>query len=135
MSETKQKAPGGNTVRWIARIWSGAVLALVVVQLMFRSPTSEPLPAVDWFLVGLWGAAVVGLLLAWRWEAGGALLTLGAMTLREVSFFLVKGFWTPAFLIIWVLVVPPAVLFLVAWMQAGRANRAPRSDESTPSGV
>jgi hypothetical protein len=105
-----------NAFRWVARIWSATVLALAVVEILVPDAFSgEPVPAVDWFLVSLWLIAILGLMLAWKWELFGASLALAGMVVREIAFYLLKGYWTPLFLIVWLLVIPPALLFLVAW--------------------
>ena len=102
--------------RWVARIWSATVLALAVVEILVPDAFSgEPVPAEDWFLVTLWLLAILGLMLAWKWEALGAILAVAGMALREIAFYLFKGYWTPLFLIVWLLVIPPALLFLAAW--------------------
>ena len=102
-------------VRWIARIWS--LLVLVAALLIIFTPgqvSTESVPAADWYLLGLWGVAVLGLLVAWRWELGGAIITIAAMFLREFSWILLRGHWMTNFLIVWMFVVPPALLFLLA---------------------
>jgi hypothetical protein len=123
MKEIKAVPRSANVIRWIARIWSTVVFAIAVLQITYPdSYATEPVPVVDWFLLSLWGIAVLGLAAAWRWEAIGALVAIATMFLREVAFFLLKGFWIPAFLLVWILIIPPAVLFLVAWMLTKRAE-------------
>ena len=68
----------------------------------------------DVFLLGLWGIAILGVLVAWKWETAGAVITIGTMFIREAAWVLLKGRWLPSFLIVWVFLVPPAILFLVA---------------------
>jgi hypothetical protein len=88
---------------------------VVVLEIITPDPyVTEPVPAADWFLLSLWGVAILGLLLAWRWEVAGAAAAITAMCLREIAFFFVKGFWHPAFLLVWIFIIPPAVLFLAA---------------------
>jgi hypothetical protein len=115
MSETPAVPRSAQTIRWIARIWTSILLAVVVLEIITPDPyVTEPVPAADWFLLSLWGVAILGLLLAWRWEVAGAAAAITAMCLREIAFFFVKGFWHPAFLLVWVFIIPPAVLFLAA---------------------
>jgi len=75
---------------------------------------TEPVPFADWFLLSLWGIAIIGVLIAWRWEAVGAIITVGTMCLRELAWVILKGRWMVNFLIVWALVVPPVILFLIA---------------------
>jgi hypothetical protein len=103
--------------RWIARIWTIPVFALTLMIAFGQDSTvSDPgaVPAVDWFLLGFWVVAVLGLALAWRWERAGGALTIAVMFLRELAWIILKGGWVINFLIFWALVAPPAVLFLVA---------------------
>jgi hypothetical protein len=103
-------------IRWIARIWGVLVFALALVIIFTPDPyATGPVPAEDWFLLSLWGLAILGLLVAWRWELAGGILTIATMFIRELAWVILKGGWVVNFLIVWALVVPPAILFLVAW--------------------
>lgn len=105
----------GGVARWVARLWSLLLAAFAVMMIVTPDPTiTEPVPLEDYFLLSLWGLAIVGLLIAWRWERFGAWLTLGLMSFREVVWVILKGDWMVSFLIVWVAVAPPAVLFLLA---------------------
>jgi hypothetical protein len=116
MNETNRVPRSAKNIRWIARLWSGVVFALAILEIVYPDPyATEPVPAADWFLLSLWGVAILGLAAAWRWEAIGATVAIVTLFLREIAFFLLKGFWHPAFLILWVLIIPPAILFLAAW--------------------
>ena len=56
-------------IRWIARIWSILVFGFTLLRIITPDPyATEPVPASDWFLLSLWGVAILGLLIAWRWE-------------------------------------------------------------------
>jgi hypothetical protein len=103
-------------VRWIARLWSLLISAFGLFMIFTPDPhATEPVPVEDWFLLSLWGLAVLGLLIAWRWEFAGGILTIGTMFLRELAWVILKGDWLINFLIVWAIVVPPAILFLTAW--------------------
>jgi hypothetical protein len=116
MSEKNMTPPSVKTIRWIARIWSAIILAFTVFRVFTPDPyATEPIPAEDWFLLSLWGVAILGLLVAWRWEFVGGVITIATMFFREIAWIVLKGPWLVNFLIIWALVVPPAILFLVAW--------------------
>lgn len=111
-------------VRWIARIWSVLILVFALFMMITPDPyATEAVPAVDWFLLSLWGVAVLGLLIAWRWELAGATITIVTMFVRELAWVALKGRWLVAFLIVWAVVVPPAVLYLVAWTVERRAGK------------
>ncbi|MEJ2304576.1 MAG: hypothetical protein P8Y14_23870 [Anaerolineales bacterium] len=113
-------------IRWSARIWSLLVFAVVLLIIFTPDPyATEPVPATDWFLLSLWGVAILGLLIAWRWELVGGIITVTTMFVRELAWVILKGDWLVNFLIIWLLVVPPAILFLVAWRLERKANSKP----------
>jgi hypothetical protein len=102
--------------RWIARIWSILVFAFALMVIFVPDPyATEPVPFTDWFLLSLWGVAILGLLLAWRWELAGGIITIATMFFRELAWVILKGPWLVNFLIVWALVVPPAILFIIAW--------------------
>lgn len=120
MSEARSKPFNPRVTRWIARIWSLPIFVFVVRMIVTPDPTIvAPVPLLDWFFLGLWGCAVLGLAISWRWETLGAIITIGIMFLREILWVLLKGPWMPSFLMVWALLVPPAILFLVS----GRAER------------
>jgi hypothetical protein len=112
-------------IRWTARVWGILVFALALIIIFTPDPyASGPVPAEDWFLLSLWGLAIVGLLVAWRWELAGGILTIATMFIRELVWIILKGDWIVSFLIVWLLVVPPAILFLVAWDLDRKRRRA-----------
>src|SRR3990170_7178311 len=103
-----------KNLRWMARIWS--ILVFVVALLVIFTPdpnATEPVPVADWFLLSLWGVAILGLLVAWGWELVGGIITIASMFIRELVWIILKGQWLVNFLIVWSFVVPPAILFLV----------------------
>ena len=104
-----------SIIRWVARGWSILALLLALVIIFTPDPyATSPVPAIEWFILSLWGAAILSLLVAWRWEFLGGVITIGIMVLREIIFFVAMGYWVPAFLLVWVLVIPPAILFILA---------------------
>jgi hypothetical protein len=123
MTSSKAVSRSGTILRWIARIWSLLLLAFVVAMIFMPDPyATEPVPAEDWFLLSLWGLAVLWLLVAWRWELVGGILAIATMFVRELAWVLIKGQWFAGFLILWAAVVPPAILFLIAWRLERRAR-------------
>lgn len=116
MSAASAVPRSAKTIRWIARIWSLAVFAFAVIRVVTPDPyATESVPLADWFLLSLWGVAILGLVVAWKWERAGAIIAIAAMFFREAAWVILKGDWMVNFLIIWAVVVPPAILFLVAW--------------------
>ena len=112
------------TMRWIARIWSILVIAFCV--LIFFDPASGgpgPIAPVDVFLLSLTGVALLGLLIAWRWELVGGVFTIAMLFIREIAWVILKGNWLVGILILWFLIAPPAILFLAAWNLGRKAKR------------
>jgi hypothetical protein len=102
-------------IRWIARIWTLPIFAFAIMRILTPDPSiTQPVPVVDWFLLSLWGVAIIGLLIAWRWETVGSIITIASMMFRELAWVVLRGPWIVNFLIIWAALVPPALLFLVA---------------------
>ena len=116
MSNVNAVSRSEKIIRWIARIWSILIFVVTLLRIFVPDPyATEPVPASDWFLLSLWGVAILGLLIAWRWELIGGIITIATMFVRELIWVMLKGDWWVNFLIIWLFVVPPAILFLVAW--------------------
>lgn len=136
MSAASSVFRSARTIRWIARIWSLAVFAVALIWVLTPDPyaTTGSIAMVDWFLLSLWGVAILGLLVAWKWERTGAILTIATMFFRELAWVILKGGWLVGFLIIWVGLVPPAILFLVAWRMERRAQVAMNTGRSAPVG-
>lgn len=112
-------------IRWIARIWSIPVFVFALLRIITPDPyATEPVPASDWFLLSLWGVAILGLLIAWRWELVGGIITIATMFVRELFWVILKGDWLVNFLIFWFFVVPPAILFMVAWGLERKTKKA-----------
>ncbi len=102
-------------IRWIARIWSLLIFAFTVGRIVTPDPyATGSVPLEDWFLLTLWGIAILGVLAAWKWPTAGAIITIGVLIFREAAWVVLKGRWLPSFLIVWALLVPPVALFLVA---------------------
>ncbi len=125
MSAASVVPRSAKTVRWIARIWGLIVFAFAVIRVVTPDPyATEPVSATDGFLLSLWGVAILGLLVAWKWELAGGIITIATMFFRELAWVILKGGWLVNFLIIWAVLVPPAILFLVAWRLETKAKGA-----------
>jgi len=109
-------------IRWIARIWSIPVTIFLI--LIFLEPDSGgpgPIAPVDIFIMSLSGVALLGLFIAWRWELAGGIFTIAMLFIREIAWVILKGTWLAGFLMLWLLIAPPAILFLIAWRQDRKA--------------
>lgn len=125
MSNVNAVSRSVKIIRWIARIWSILVFVVALFIIFVPDPhATEPVPASDWFLLSLWGVAILGLLIACRWELIGGIITIATMFVRELIWVMLKGDWLVNFLIIWFFVVPPAILFLVAWGLERKTKKA-----------
>lgn len=125
MSTSNDVPRSAKIIRWIARIWSILVFAFALVRIFTPDPyATEPVPVEDWFLLSLWGVAILGLLVAWRWELVGGILTIATLFFRELAWVVLKGPWFVNFLIIWAFLVPPAILFLIAWRLERNAGKS-----------
>ena len=110
-------------LRWTARIWSLLAFTLAMVVAFSPDPNAvNPITTRESFMLSLWLVAILGLLLAWRFERLGALITIIIMPVRELLYFLIYREWTINFLLIWALVIPPAVIYLIAWSRDRKDN-------------
>jgi hypothetical protein len=112
-------------VRWIARVSAGLTAALILIIFigegiaegfgpLLHLTTRETLMMVAF--VAVW----LGLLLGWRWELYGALLTIGGLIAFYLLDYLFSGTFPrgPFFLIF----AAPSLLFLYYGLQEGRAS-------------
>ncbi len=108
-----------TVLRWIARVWSLIILGVVVLIAVTPDPNVVgPVPVVEWVEVGLVGVAAVGLVLAWRWEATGALIALVAVAVQDIVFRLDRGVWFHSMgstAILMLVFAVPAGLYLLCW--------------------
>jgi len=102
-------------LRWIARIWSLLLLIFALGRVFTPDPyATRPITALEVFLLSFWGLAIIWLMLGWKWERLGAYGAIGTMITRELVYYIATGEWIINFLIIWVLIIPPAILYLFA---------------------
>jgi hypothetical protein len=45
----------------------------------------------------------------------GGIFTIAMLFIREIIWVILKGNWLLGFLLLWVLIAPLAILFLIAW--------------------
>ena len=112
-TDTRQR----KTLRWVARVWSVFALLLALGMLVTSGleARNEPLPLLFWILLTLWCAAVLGLLVAWRWELVGGMIALAAMVVRELVYFSHSGQAFVNFWMVWLPILMPAMLFILVW--------------------
>ena len=53
------------------------------------------------FLVGLTGVALVGLLIAWRWDLVGGIFAIAVLVVGELAWVTLKGNWPADLLFPW----------------------------------
>lgn len=110
-------------LRWTARIWSLLAFVLSLVVALSPDPYAvTPITAQDIFMLSFWVIAILGLVLAWRFERLGALISIIIMPIREAIYILFYREWTINFLLIWALVIPPALMYLTAWSRDRKAD-------------
>ncbi|HLA97998.1 MAG TPA: hypothetical protein VJL34_06060 [Anaerolineales bacterium] len=116
MDPSKTTSRAAKLVRWVARLLSLLVLGFALLIFLEPEPNAvEPLPLKDWIELGFYGLALLGLLLAWRWEGlGGAIAILGVLG-NNVAFLILRGYWMGGLLIPAFFVSLPGILFLVYW--------------------
>jgi hypothetical protein len=106
-----------HIMRWAARIWS--ILALVfgvilLVSVLVEQQT-DPQSSIYWLLFGLWFASLLGLLAGWRWEMAGGVIALTSLVSRELMVYFFSGQVLVGFWMVWLPILPPAVLFMETW--------------------
>jgi hypothetical protein len=104
-------------IRWIARLWSLGIFVFALIRVFSPDPhaTGEPLAFREIFMLSMWGLSIVGLMVAWIRELPGALIAIIGLFLRELLYLVLYKEWIVNFLLIWVVIIPPAILYLLAW--------------------
>lgn len=113
-------------IRWIARIWSilAVLFAFVLLISTLMENRDEPASTIFWMLFGLWFVAVLSLLVSWRWEIVGSILAITALVSREMAVFYLSGEFLGGFWMVWLPVLPPAVLFILAWREGRKIKES-----------
>jgi len=113
-------------LRWMARIWSILVLIFTVVILISCGLEArvESLPLIYWLLLGLWCLSALGLATAWRWELIGAIIAVTALISREMVYLYLSGQVLVDFWMVWLPILIPAALFILAWVLDRKAIAA-----------
>lgn len=104
-------------VRWMARVLAALLVGLVLV--MFIGLTLDDgfhplkLKGVEPILMIFFWTAVIGMVVAWRWQAIGGALSLGGMILFFAVEAVVRG-GPPRGLILYLMLVPGLLFWLSA---------------------
>jgi hypothetical protein len=103
-----------NVLRWAARIWAVASVALIVAVMVGEAFNPARLTPRDWLLFLFFPAGVcVGFVLAWWKELLGGSLTVASL----VVFYLIHRLQVGTFPrgLAFAVFAAPGVLFLLAW--------------------
>lgn len=119
-----EKPPSLSTpwgaLRWIARIWSIGPILFVAAEIV--TPHADPgvaIPGSDWLAVGLLGASVFALALAWWQEWLGGWLSVALFVLFLAAYWIFRGEFFPWQGLLWLgNVLGPAILFVFYGWQA-----------------
>jgi hypothetical protein len=108
-------------LRWIARIW-GVIIALVVVMIAVTPDPYAvgPPSGIEIFYLSLYAVSALGLLVAWKWELIGALISIVAMLTQAISGSIREGFAFMKIVSVELVFFIPAVLFIVCWTLSRR---------------
>jgi hypothetical protein len=117
MSIVYQPSRKLKIIRWVARIWTIPVVILALIAVLNPNPgaTGEEVPWLSSFFLIMYAIAVLGLVIGWRWELVGGLLTIVTLVMRDTLYLIMLGNWVENLIFVWIPLVPPAVLFLLAW--------------------
>lgn len=112
-------------LRWIARVWSLVILfffLLILIGEIISSHTEEAMTLSDVGMLFLFPfATCVGLVLAWRWELLGGVISLTSIILFTAIMSIAGRFNTPSrFLILLAFIAVPGVLFIIIWSVSKR---------------
>jgi hypothetical protein len=112
-------------LRWVARVWGSAIVALVALFAVMQAVTPDaPAPTGrDWVGLLFFPAGLcVGLVMAWRWEAAGGAIAVGSY-LAFYAWMLASGGGLPSGPY-FALAAVPGILFLLCRLLSGRRRGA-----------
>ena len=106
-----------HILRWVARVWSilAFVLGVILLVSALVDQQTDPQSSIYWLLFGLWFASLLGLLAGWRWEMAGGVIALTSLISRELIYYFFSGQVLVSFWMVWLPILPPAVLFMETW--------------------
>lgn len=115
-----EQCPAVLAFRWAGRVLGLATFGFLAwfVAAYFLggrergSGDGHPLTAIELTLAVMLACAAAGMVIGWRWEIVGGLLTVGGMALFIAIEFAVHGTWPRGWLIWWL--AAPGLLYLAA---------------------
>jgi CHASE2 domain-containing sensor protein len=105
------------------------LLAFALLFSTLLENSDDPPTTIFWLLFSLWFVAVLSLLFGWRWEIAGGVLAITALVSREMAYFYLSGMILVNFWMVWLPVLPPALLFILAWQQERKLKASQRPRE------
>jgi len=121
MNKQKFNTPSEVTIlRTIAVIWTLAALVDAVLLVIGRGQDRN---FKDWPILALWGVAIIGLIVAWKWNLVGGIIAIAFTALHDILALIFTGNWLPGYMIMWAFIIPPAILFIIAWVLERNARR------------
>ena len=107
-----------GTIKWIARIWS--ILSLAFLLLFFGASIISSIGTATFafkdvfqfvfFPIGL----TIGLIIAWKWEGLGGIITIGSIIGFHLQMLIKHG--KPDFVLFIDLLAAPGILFILYWI-------------------
>ncbi len=123
LSEYSRKT---NTIRKIARIWSLVIFALgsiifigEIVSAFLNPGVTGDYPWFENLIPFTLILGVIGLALAWRWEAFGSILSIVCM-IANYLMYIAFGGQGRGLLVVPLILLPvliPGILFLISWLR------------------
>jgi hypothetical protein len=106
-----------KVLRWVARIWSLIVAIVIIMIAVTPDPNSTgQVSSSEIFYLSLYAVSAFGLLLAWKWELLGSIISLLAVITQAISVIIGKGFnFYLKIAIIQLVFIIPAIVFIVCW--------------------
>ena len=118
LPRTRNGSTFKRVVRWIARSWSIASIALVLISMVLER--THPGTPAEWVGFVFFPVGVsVGMVLAWRWEGLGGSVAVGCLLVFYVIHLITAGMFPRG--LGWLLFAAPGFLFLLCW----RVSRVP----------
>jgi hypothetical protein len=104
-------------VRWVARTLAALVVAMILSFLFGEGVDVPRLTPIEWLGLAAFAALCTGLLLGWKREVAGGVLSLGALAVFYAIELAVNGRLPHGW--VWRLLAVPGVLYLIS---AGGGN-------------
>lgn len=112
-----------DQIRKLARVFSAVIILLTILiavgHIFGDEPVAEDYPPIENLLPIILGLSVVGLGVAWRWEAPGSFLTIFFFLAHLGLFQAVRGEFFPLGMLLVFMPIPiTAFLFLWCWLRS-----------------